>query len=77
MIVISCPKEISAPSSTMIFRAMCVMLQKRNRIVNPLNRADIPLTMIATFDGSEANCVKRFAVNIKKGAPGGCPTSNL
>ena len=35
------------------------------------------LTMTATFEGSDANWVNRFATNMKKGAPGGCPTSSL
>ena len=48
-----------------------------NKIVRPLKRADIVLTITATLEGSEANCVNKLAVNMKKGAPGGWPTSNL
>ena len=35
------------------------------------------MTITATLEGSEANCVNKLAVNMKKGAPGGWPTSNL
>ena len=77
MIVIICPRDIILSSSTIILRAKWVILQKRNKIVRPLKRADIVLTITATLEGSEANCVNKLAVNMKKGAPGGWPTSNL
>ena len=36
------------PSLRIMRRAMCVMLQKRKRIVRALKRADIELTILAT-----------------------------
>ena len=77
MMVTNCGSVISCPSFTTIFRAKCVMLQKRNRMVNPLKRADIVFTIFATAPGSDASWVNRFAVSMKNGAPGGCPTSSL
>ena len=41
-----------------------------------LSMADIIFTIKATLSGA-ANDENRLAVSIKKGAPGGCPTSNL
>jgi hypothetical protein len=34
-------------------------------------------TVKATLEGSPAKSVKNRPINMKKGAPGGCPTSNL
>ena len=53
------------------------MLQKRNRIQPALINADIVLTIRATCEGSLVNCENKLAVSMKKGAPGGCPTSSL
>ena len=53
------------------------MVQNRKRIHTALKRADIVLTIIATWLTSFANCVNRFAVIMKTGVPGGCPTSSL
>jgi hypothetical protein len=35
------------------------------------------LIIMAAFDGSGANREKKRPISKKKGAPGGCPTSNL
>ena len=58
-------------------RARCVIDQNRKRIHVADNNADIVLTIIATCEGSLANCEKMFAVSMKNGAPGGCPTSSF
>ena len=68
---------ISSPLSVKSFLVRWVIDQKRNRIHVAESRADIVLTISATFDGSLANCEKRFAVSMKNGAPGGWPTSSL
>ena len=54
-----------------------VMLQNRNRMQSALSRADMVLTIMATFEGSFVNCENRFAVSMNIGAPGGCPISSL
>jgi hypothetical protein len=47
-------------------------------MVKELANADSILIIMATFVTSlPANWEKKFAKIIKKGAPGGCPTSNL
>ena len=53
------------------------MLQNRNRIHAALIKADITLTIIATCEGSWANCENKLAVSMKNGAPGGWPISSL
>jgi hypothetical protein len=53
------------------------MVQNKNKIHNALQMAEKLLTIIATCVWSDANKVKNFAVSMKNGAPGGCPTSNL
>ena len=53
------------------------MLQNRNKMVVALSSALIVFTIRATCEGSLANCENRLAVSMKKGAPGGCPTSSL
>ena len=53
------------------------MVQNRNKIHPALISALIIFTIRATCDGSLANWLKRLAVNMKIGAPGGWPTSNL
>ena len=59
------------------FRVKCVIVQNRNNMVSALNSADIAFTKTATLAGSDVSWVKALAVSIKKGAPGGCPTSSL
>jgi hypothetical protein len=54
-----------------------VIVQKRKRIVKADMNAENILTILATSWTSEANRVKNLAINIKNGAPGGCPISNL
>ena len=58
-------------------RVRCVMVQNKNRIHPALSNADMMLTICATLEGSLANWVKRLAVSMKKGAPGGWPISSL
>ena len=52
------------------------MLQKRNNTQKELLSADIAFTIIAAFSGL-ANAENKRPSIMKKGAPGGCPTSNL
>ena len=52
------------------------MLQNRNSMPKALSMADIMFTINATLSGL-ANSEKKFAVSMKKGAPGGWPTSSL
>ena len=47
-----------------------VMLQKRNRMVKPLQMADITLTAWAMFSGDE-NIENIRPINWNEGAPGG------
>ncbi len=55
-----------------------MIVQKRNRIVNALARADIEFTIAATFEiFPPAKRVKNRAITINTGFPGGCPTSSL
>ena len=58
-------------------RVRWVILQKRKRMVVALSSALMVLTMRATIDGSLTNWVKRLAVSMKNGAPGGWPISIL
>ncbi len=54
------------------------MLQKRNSIVSALASPDMALIIMATFDTSPpAKLAKNLPSIMKKGAPGGCPTSSL
>jgi hypothetical protein len=54
---------------------MCVIVQKRNRIVNALTSPDIRFTIIATFSlFPKAKSEKNLPAIWNKGAPGGCPT---
>lgn len=55
----------------MSLRVRCVIVQKRNSMVVALRSALIVFTILATCDGSLANCENRFAVSMKNGAPGG------
>ena len=52
------------------------MLQKRKRIVNELLKAESAFAKTAAVSGVE-NTMRKRASNMKKGAPGGWPTSNL
>ena len=63
--------DISSPSFNKILRAKCVIVQNKNKMVNALHIADMELTIAATCVVSDANKVKRRAVIMKKGAPGG------
>ena len=58
-------------SLSMSLRVRCVIVQKRNSMVVALRSALIVFTILATCDGSLANCENRFAVSMKNGAPGG------
>ncbi len=71
MMVTICVQEVTTPSVHMSLRARCVMVQKRKRIHMAESRADMMFTQSATFEGSSVNCVKKFAVSMKNGAPGG------
>ena len=63
---------------TSILFPNAVIVQKRNKIVNELQRADITLTATATWlVAGSANNEKILPNNWKRGAPGGCPTSSL
>ena len=53
------------------------MVQNKNRMVVALNKALMVFTILATCVTSLANCENKLAVSMKKGAPGGCPISNL
>ena len=52
------------------------MLQNRNRIVNELLNAESIFAASAAVSG-EAKIMNDLANNMKRGAPGGCPTSSL
>ena len=52
-------------------RVRCVIVQNRNRMVVAESSALIVLTMRATMLGSLTKWLKRLAVSIKNGAPGG------
>ena len=68
-----------APSTrrlTASFRAMCVMLQNKKRMVKELAIALITLTAVAAIAAGK-NIEKSRANNMNIGAPGGWPTSNL
>jgi hypothetical protein len=52
------------------------MDQKRKRIVNELLKAESIFAAIAAEAG-EAKIIRKRASSMKKGAPGGCPTSSL
>lgn len=55
-------------------RARCEMVQKRNRMVKALARAEMVLTARATYsvDGAKSDATR--PIIMKRGAPGGCPT---
>ena len=75
--LIICAMVISPMSRTSSFLTKCVMLQNRNRMHVADSSALMVFTMRATCVTSLVNCEKRFAVSMKNGAPGGCPTSSL
>ena len=52
------------------------MLQNKNRIENELLKADRALAAYAAVSGEEKT-INDLANNMKRGAPGGCPTSSL
>ena len=58
-------------------RARWVIVQNRKRIVKALASADIVLTIAATDSASGAKIVKKREIIMKRGAPGGWPTSSL
>ena len=55
---------------------MCVMVQKRNRMVNELHSALKVLIATGTFSGDTKALATRPII-MNKGAPGGWPTSSL
>jgi len=75
MMATSLPAETVSPSLHSNLRARWVMLQKRKSMQPALKRADMVFTMRATCEESWAKSAKNLAVSMKKGAPGGCPTS--
>src|SRR5699024_10818168 len=78
IIAIVFSEEIVSPVFTINLLAKCVMVQKRNKIVIPLDTADIKLTLLAAVCGpAPVKMMKRRANIKKKGAPGGCGTCNL
>ena len=64
-------------SFSISLRVRWVIVQNRNNIHVALSSALIVFTIIATCDGSLANCENKLAVSMKNGAPGGWPISNL
>ena len=64
-------------SLSISLRVRCVIVQNRNSMHVALSSALIVLTIIATCDGSLANCENKLAVSMKNGAPGGWPISSL
>jgi hypothetical protein len=77
MMVMSLLRVISLSSGHISFFTRWVILQKRNKIQAALIRALMVLTIRATWLGSLVNWLNKLAVSIKKGAPGGWPTSSL
>jgi len=75
--VMTSPVVILAASLGTILRARWVMDQNKKRMVRALNNADMVLIMAATFSGPPAKLAKKRPNNMKKGAPGGWPTSSL
>ena len=71
------PNVSAAQSFMMSLRVRWVMVQKRNMMVVAESSALIVLTMRATWPGSLTNWLKRLAVSMKNGAPGGWPISSL
>ena len=54
------------------------MVQKRKSMVRALASPDMALIIMATFEVSPpAKLAKNLPRIMKKGAPGGCPTSSL
>src|SRR5512133_2385446 len=75
---ITLPVVKSASDFIMILRARCVTVQNRNMIVRALASPDMAFTIIATFETSPpAKFAKKRARIMKRGAPGGWPTSSL
>lgn len=73
-----CDSVIFSSSLTIILRAMCVIVQNKNKMVKALDRADKALIIIATLAVLLPAKSEKKRANIKNsGAPGGCPTSNL
>ena len=65
---------VSSPQSFSIsLRVKCVIVQNKNMMVVAESNALIVLIIRATMLASLAKWLKRFAVSIKNGAPGGCP----
>src|SRR4051794_22167565 len=61
-----------------IFRAKCVMVQNKNKIVNPLARALITFTAFAAVAPLSPNkTIKILPSKTNKGAPGGCGICTL
>ena len=61
-----------------ILRAKCVIVQNKNNMVNELAKPDMALTIFATFAVfPPEKREKKRASTMKKGAPGGWPTSSL
>ena len=59
-----------------IFLAKCVILQNKNKIVNPLDKALIKFTPVAACLGSKGT-INSLAINTNSGAPGGWGICNL
>src|ERR1700744_134878 len=68
----------TVPIGASIFFAKRVMVQNKNKMENELHKPLITFIIIAALEVSpKANMEKKRAINRKKGAPGGWPTSNL
>ena len=61
----------------MIRRPKCAMVQNIKAMVNALAIQEATLTMKATDEVSGANMEKKRLIIMKRGAPGGWPTSIL
>ena len=69
--MMACDNVVTCPPCPTSLRTRWLVLQKRNMMQAALNSALIVFTILATRAGSLTNCVKRLAVSMKKGAPGG------
>ena len=69
--------DSSSSSRERIRRARCVIVQNKKRIVKPAATQFIALIIIGTASTEGARSDAKRASIIKRGAPGGWPTSNL
>ena len=69
-------EELSSPVLSAIFLAKAVIVQNKNKMVKALQIPFMALIIRAAPCSSEKS-VKNLPIRLKRGAPGGCPTSNL